>query len=224
MEKVKFHFDPRCPWCYQTSRWVRRLEELGEIEADWGVFSLEVVNKAEGVDPSSIGENAASGPALRTAIAIRDSEGSKAIGPFYAALGSRIWERELPEQDNVKAVKESLEEVGLDPALCDKALLDPGTWEAVLDEHNALIDRTRSFGVPTIVMDGGSGNAIFGPVISQLPNDEDAVQLWRSVSWLARYDNFSELKRDRALPPDLPAMDFLRKQREAQRAAEAKQG
>ena len=31
MEQVKFHFDPRCPWCYQTSRWAVRLEELGEI-------------------------------------------------------------------------------------------------------------------------------------------------------------------------------------------------
>ena len=218
MEKVKFHFDPRCPWCFQTSRWARRLAELGEIELDWGVFSLEVVNIAEGKNPHEIGEGARSGPSLRTAIAIRDSEGSKAIGPFYAALGKRIWEQEVPEQDDVKAVKESLEEIGLDPALCDKALADPSTWEAVLDEHNALIERTRSFGVPTIVMEGGTGNAIFGPVVSTLPEDKDAVELWRAVSWLANYDNFSELKRDRVLPPDLPAMPYIRKQREQQQA------
>ena len=47
MEPVKFHFDPLCPWCYQTSRWARRLEELGEITLEWGVFSLEVVNLEE---------------------------------------------------------------------------------------------------------------------------------------------------------------------------------
>ena len=53
-EPVKFYFDPRCPWCYQTSRWAKRLEELGEIGLDWGVFSLEVVNLEEqpGFDPS----------------------------------------------------------------------------------------------------------------------------------------------------------------------------
>ena len=31
-----------------------------------------------------------------------------------------------------------------------------------------------------------------------------------SVSWLARYESFSELKRDRIKAPDLPAMPWLR--------------
>lgn len=217
MEKVKFYFDPRCPWCYQTSRWAKRLEQLGEIELDWGVFSLEVVNIKDGKDPHDPA-NAQSAPALRTAIAIRDAQGSQAIGPFYGALGKRIWEQEIPEQDDIKAVKEALAEVGLEPALCDKAIADSSTWETVLDEHNALIERTRSFGVPTIVLDSGSGNAIFGPVISTLPNDEDAVRMWKAVSWLARYDNFAELKRDRIQLPDLPAMPFIERQRAEQRA------
>jgi protein-disulfide isomerase-like protein with CxxC motif len=48
MDAVRFHFDPICPWCYQTSRWAKRLEQLGEIELDWGLFSLEVVNLKDG--------------------------------------------------------------------------------------------------------------------------------------------------------------------------------
>ena len=44
-----------------------------------------------------------------------------------------------------------------------------------LAEHDALIARTGSFGVPTIVLDAGEGPAIFGPVISELPDDDDAV-------------------------------------------------
>jgi protein-disulfide isomerase-like protein with CxxC motif len=214
MDKVKFHFDPRCPWCYQTSRWIRRLEELGEVEADWGIFSLEVVNLEAGKDPREI--DAVSGPALRTAIAIRDNVGSKAIGPFYAALGKRIWEQAPPAEDMLAAIRESLEEAGLDPALLDKAMADPSTWDAVLAEHNELIANTRSFGVPTIVLDGGQGPAIFGPVISQLPNDEDAVEVWKHVSWLVRYENFSELKRDRTIKNDLPASVWRAQQRELQ--------
>jgi hypothetical protein len=42
MDAVRFHLDPACPWCYQTSRWAKRLEQLGEIELAWGLFSLEV--------------------------------------------------------------------------------------------------------------------------------------------------------------------------------------
>jgi predicted DsbA family dithiol-disulfide isomerase len=212
LEQVKFHFDPLCPWCYQTSRWAVRLEQLGEIELDWGVFSLEVVNLDKEQDPRGL--EARAGSALRTAIAIRDTEGSKAIGPFYTALGKRIWEQAPPVKDMAEAVREALAEIGLDPSTCDKALADPASWEAVLAEHTALVERTRSFGVPTIVLDGGSGSAIFGPVVSRLPNDEDAVALWRHVSWLARYDNFAELKRARIAPPDLPAVAWNRRQRE----------
>jgi hypothetical protein len=140
-----------------------------------------VVNLEDGADPREL--QARSGPALRTATLIRQRKGGAAIGPFYTALGKSIWEQSPPG-------------VGW----CDEALSDPGTWEAVLDEHHGLIERTRSFGVPTIVLDGGGGPAIFGPVISELPSDEDAVDLWRHVSWLARYDNFAELKRDRMKP------------------------
>src|SRR3979411_2199922 len=61
LEPVKFHFDPLCPWGYQTPRWAPRLEELGEITLEWGVFSLEVVNLEDGKDPRTL--EARSGPA-----------------------------------------------------------------------------------------------------------------------------------------------------------------
>jgi predicted DsbA family dithiol-disulfide isomerase len=212
MEQVKFHFDPRCPWCYQTSRWAVKLEELGEITLDWGVFSLDVVNAEQGTDVRTL--DTRSGPALRTVIAIRNEGQPELVGPFYTALGKRIWEQTPPEEDIVVAVREALREIGLDESICDKALADPNTWDAVLDEHAALVERTGSFGVPTIVLDAGEGPAIFGPVIGNLPNDKDAVELWRHVSWLARFEDFSELKRARVSPPNLPAVTWRRKQRE----------
>ena len=57
-----------------------------------------------------------------------------------------------------------------------------------------------------MVLDGGDGPAIFGPVISRLPDDEEAVELWRHTSWLVRNGNFAELKRGRANTVDLPAV------------------
>ena len=161
MDSVRFHFDPICPWCYQTSRWAKRVEELGEIELDWGLFSLEVVNLEDGADPREL--QARLGPALRTATLIRERKGGAAIGPFYTALGKGIWEQSPPEQDMATAVRGALEEVGINVEWCDEALSDPGTWQAVLDEHHALIERTRSFGVPTIVLDGVAGRPSSGP-------------------------------------------------------------
>jgi len=219
LETVKFYFDPACPWCYQTARWARRVEELGEMELDWGIFSLEVVNLAPGKDPREL--DARSGPALRTALAIRDRHGSKAIGPFYAALGKRIWDQPPPPEnpeDMVGAVRESLKEAGLPATIVDEVMADRSTWDAVLKEHRALVEKNASFGVPTLALDDGTGPSIFGPVISVLPKDDDAVQLWRHTLWLMRYGNFAELKRNRMGRPDLATVRWrAEQQKQAQR-------
>lgn len=202
-EPVRFFFDPICPWCYQTSRWVRRLAELGEVELSWGFFSLEVQNAGE--EPEDMARaHALSARALRTAVLARDIS-EAAVGGFYRELGRRVHEQGQ-DLDAAETVEASLADAGLDVALAAKAWSDPSALERLGDEHRTLCDRTRSFGVPTIVLDGGDGPAIFGPVIAEVPMDDDAVELWRHVAWLARYDNFSELKRDRTSMPDLESV------------------
>jgi predicted DsbA family dithiol-disulfide isomerase len=211
VERIRLYFDPRCPWCYQTSRLAWRLEELGEISIDWAFFCLEVVNRPEGSDPLAI--DARSGPALRTASLLRERLGRDAVGDLYRALGKRVWESEPPmDLSDLDGIRASLREIGADPSLLDDALADRATWEAVVQEHEELVDRTGAFGVPTIVLDDGDGPAIFGPVVYNLPDDEEAVELWRHTTWLVRYGNFAELKRGRGGLPDLPAMEYLVRQ------------
>lgn len=203
-ERVCFYFDPICPWCYQTSRWARRLEELGVVELDWRVFSLELQNA--GSEPDDLARaHALSARALRTAIAVRDAAGATAVGAFYRSLGERVHEAGEPlgEPSTVEA---ALADAGLDAGLCATAWNDPSTAERVTAEHRHVCERTRSFGVPTIVLDGGDGPAIFGPVVTEIPNDDDAVDLWKHVSWLVRYANFAELKRDRLAHPALESV------------------
>ena len=45
---VEFHFDPMCPFAYQTSLWIRDVREQLGIAIDWRFFSLEEVNRSEG--------------------------------------------------------------------------------------------------------------------------------------------------------------------------------
>lgn len=203
-EPVRFYFDPICPWTYLSSRWARALERLGEIELSWGLFSLEMQNA--GQEPEDLAaSHARSALALRTAVFVRDAGGSRALGAFYAALGQRVHERD-EALDVTETVEAALDDAGLEPALCEKAWADDSTTERMTAEHRALSERTRSFGVPTIMLDGGEGPAIFGPVVSEMPTDEEAVALWRHVSWLVRYENFSELKRDRMASPELASL------------------
>ncbi|MEO5899232.1 MAG: DsbA family protein [Ilumatobacteraceae bacterium] len=216
-DSIQFSLDPRCPWCWQTSKWVRQLERLGTVDVRWGTFCLELQNFDKPIAEFD-GERAVSGPALRTLVAIREHEGDAAAGRFYEAIGDRYFEGEQGVgEDTVRA---SLKDAGLDEAWLDKALADPSTWATVVAEHQALRSDTRSFGVPTIRLDGGAGPAIFGPVISNPPaSDEDAAQLWAHIEWLVRYDNFSELKRDRTVEPDLEMVRTMKAKRAAEAAA-----
>ena len=178
MELVQFHFDPRCPWCFQASRWIRRLTELGEIRPTWSLYCLELANLKEGQDPVEMGTTARSATALRTAAAIQLATGSSdGVGAFYEALGDRVWLTSEPAADRDQAVRESAVEAGFDAELLDKAMADPRTWEEVMRQHYWLADTRHGIGVPSVVLDGGSGPEIFGPVLSHLPTDEDALAI-----------------------------------------------
>lgn len=207
-EQIRFHFDPLCPWCWMTSHWVRQLERLGVVETQWCFLSLALVN--DGEDIGRVKGHARGTPALRTAAAARAHGGNASVGAFYLALGTRIHEAGEPA-DAEDTITAALREAGLPEPLHAEAQADDATWDAVVREHTALVERTQAFGVPTIVLDGDEGPAIFGPVIDELPSDEDAVALWEHVAWLVRHAPFSELKRHRARHPDLESVRELRR-------------
>lgn len=191
------------------------------MEVEWGVFSLSIQNHSgdEPLDPDS----ARGVAALRTALAVRDRAGNEALGRFYEALGRQVFDL-VRRPDDPEAISEALTAAGLDPSLRERALADPETWRVLQEEHRDLVSQTGAFGVPTIRLDSGSGPAIFGPVISNPPeDDEEALELWRHVAWLTRYGNFSELKRGRTIEPDLESIRE-RKRRQAEKERQAREG
>ena len=208
-ENIRFYFDPLCPWCYQASRWARRLDELGVVDVEWRVFSLAIVN---GGDEGRAAADTGSAPSLRTAITVRTTHGNAAVGAFYKALSDARHQRGLALDDR-EVIEASLREAGLEPELLDQALADPSTWEAVQREHDEAVTVHKAFGVPTIVLDGGAGPHLFGPIISDIPDDEGAVDLWQHFVWMARNPNVAEIKRDR-LPLDLESIRLWRRERE----------
>jgi hypothetical protein len=86
----------------------------------------------------------------------------------------------------------------LDAALLSQALDDPSTLDEVQRSHSSVVGR-KGFGVPTLVVKDGDREspAMFGPVISKVPQGEEAGQLWDRVEWLMWQPDFFELKRNR---------------------------
>ena len=207
-EQIRFYFDPLCPWCYQTSRWAKHLEASGEVSVDWRVFSLAIANKG---DEGRAAPDSGSAPALRVATLLRERHGSAAAGRFYAAIGTAVHERG-EAADDPAVIERSLVEAGVDASLARDALRDPATWDAVQREHDDVVARHHAFGVPTIVLEDDS--VMFGPIIVEVPEERDAVELWRHFSWLARNPNVAEIKRERTEAPDLESVRRWRQRRE----------
>ncbi len=205
-EAIQFSFDPRCPWCYQTSRWALRLQELERLELQWGVFCLEL-NNFEGDYDAFDPCRSKSAPALRTSVLVRETEGHRACGSFYAAIGRRYF-YELEDLSLPTTIRAALSEIGLDPDLYERAVGDDASWQTVRTEHETLVEETGAFGVPTLRLDSGRGPSMFGPVIREVPSDDEAIELLNHTVWLMRSANFYELKGGR---PELPELPYIAK-------------
>jgi len=190
-DTIRFHFDPRCPWAWETSKWIREVAGVRDVEIEWAFFSLQEQNKPETAplrDPEARGT-----PALRTLALVRRTEGNEATGSLYKAMGERVHERH--EDFTVDLVRSALEDLGLKPELVDEALSDEVTVKEISEEHYAVASSVGCFGVPTIVLP--TGEAIFGPVVAVAPTGEAAGELWDHFEWLTKQDYFFEMKRER---------------------------
>ena len=218
MADIEFYFDPVCPFAWMTSKWVRQVQAAREYSVEWRFISLRLLNSHIDYDAHFPPEYEAGHTAglrlLRMAAQTRAAHGPEAVGRLYAALGAAIFDRE-PVADEAEMrerrgtaefVAPVLAGIGLPADLAD-ALGDPAhdaQIQAETDEALALTG--KDVGTPILHFEPPEGVAFFGPVISRLPRDDEAAELWDHVVALARFPGFSELKRSLRELPQLRAL------------------
>jgi 2-hydroxychromene-2-carboxylate isomerase len=212
---IDFYFDPLCPFAWMTSKWVRLVTDRRDYRVDWRFISLRMVNSF--VDygsqfPEGYEAGHTSGlRLLRVAARARAEHGRDAVGPLYAAIGARAFDhrpddpaQRVPAYRGTREfVAPVLAEAGLPAGLADA--LDDDSLDAELREETdrALSLTGKDVGTPIIHFRPPDGVAFFGPVISRLPDPDDAVRLWDHVIGLADFPGFAELKRSLRERPQL---------------------
>jgi 2-hydroxychromene-2-carboxylate isomerase len=212
---IRYYWDPVCPFAWITSRWVAKVVAQRDYRVDWRFISLRIINKNVDYDshfPPEYEQGHTAGlRLLRLAAHIRAEHGRDAMGPLYTAMGESIFDVDPADSsrrltgtpDHARSI---LSTVGLPASLAEA--LDDESWDAEIEaETDEARERTgKDVGTPIIHYDPPDVPALFGPVISRVPSDERAAELWDLVVGLATFPGFTELKRSLR---ELPALRAL---------------
>jgi len=195
--QADFWFDPLCPFAWITSRWIGEVEAVRDIKTVWHVMSLSVLNEGRDLD-AGYRElmDKAWGP-VRVIIAAKEQHGDQVVKPLYDAMGTLI--HLGGEKDFGIVIAKALAECGLPDSLADAATTDAFDARLRSSHEEGISLVGQDVGTPVVAF---NGTAFFGPVLTRIPQGEQAGQLWDATVTLASYPHFFEIKRSRSERPE----------------------
>ena len=189
---VDFHFDPMCPFAFQTSLWIRDVRAQLGIDINWRFFSLEEINRVEGKKHPWERDWSYGWSLMRIGAMLRRTD-MALLDRWYAAIGRELHTLGGKPHDPSVA-RRLLGEIGVDEAILDAAVDDPSTSADVLNDHQRVVD-AGGYGVPTLFIDD---QCLFGPVLVDPPTGPAALKLWSVVSGMAELPHVYELQRPKS--------------------------
>ena len=194
-QHVDMWFDSVCPWAWMTSRWLLEVEKVRDVEVQFHVMSLSVLNEGRDLPEDYLQLLERAWAPARVALAVQRDHPEK-MTEYYTAIGTRIHPGEAEVSDETVAA--ALAEVGLPGELVELGHTDAADDELRASHHQGMDPVGDEVGTPVVHL---NGLALFGPVISPAPKGEAAGDLFDGFAKLTAYPGFFEAKRTRTVGP-----------------------
>jgi 2-hydroxychromene-2-carboxylate isomerase len=195
--KADFWFDPLCPFAWITSRWIGEVEGVRDIETQWHVMSLAVLNEGRDLEPGYRESMDNAWGLVRVIVAAQEQHGQGTVKALYDAMGTLIHEQ--GEKDRDLVISKALAECGLPASLAGAAATDAYDPQLRASHEEGISLVGQDVGTPVVAF---NGTAFFGPVLTRIPRGEEAGRLWDATTAIASYPHFFELKRSRTERPE----------------------
>lgn len=207
-DKVTFYFDVSCPFCWVTSRWIKEVEKVRDIEVEWKPMSLSVLNEGRDELPEEYKfMMQCNWTPARLFNVVFSQDGQEAVDKLYTALGTKIHNEnridrhahvDEPEHAFDELIKEALAEVGLPEERLAQALTTE--FDELMRENHAeaMKEVGNDVGTPVVKL---NDVAFFGPVLTRIPRGEEAGKIFDGSVAVASYPYFFEIKRSRTEDP-----------------------
>ena len=207
-DKVTFYFDVSCPFCWVTSRWIKEVEKVRDIEIEWKPMSLSVLNEGRDELPEDYKfMMQCNWTPARLFNAVFSQDGQETVDKLYTALGTKVHNEnridrhahvDEPEHAFDELIKEALAEVGLPEERLAQALTTE--FDELMRENHAeaMKEVGNDVGTPVVKL---NDVAFFGPVLTRIPRGEEAGKIFDGSVAVASYPYFFEIKRSRTEDP-----------------------
>lgn len=207
-EHVTFYFDVSCPFCWVTSRWIKEVEKVRDIEVEWKPMSLSVLNEGRDELPEDYKfMMKCNWTPARLFNAVYQLDGQEAVDKLYTALGTKIHNDgridrhahvENPAHAFDELIAEALQESGLPDERLQQALTT--NYDALMraNHEEAMREVGNDVGTPVVKL---NDVAFFGPVLTRIPRGEEAGKIFDGAVAVAGYPYFFEIKRSRTESP-----------------------
>lgn len=205
MTKVEFYFDPSCPFSWITSRWLLQVSGRRDIDITWRQFSLALKNNelTPKDDDSKYTKAHRAAHRIHRVIFLANQQTQTSVIDLYTEFGMRHHIMERAFDDDL--IHEVLADKNL-PTELIKAADDSSIDTDLRSEIDSAVQAVgEDIGVPTIVFIAKDGQRLgyFGPVLNELPDIDESLDIWDGLEKLATTTSFYEIKRNRPNDPDV---------------------